>query len=60
MVDRIGAMSDRLLSLVVPKARASATQCWWEYVQHNPCRRRRCCARLGHPGSPSCASPVAC
>lgn len=27
MVERIGAMSDRLLSLVVPKAQASATQC---------------------------------
>lgn len=46
MLERIGAVGDRLLAVVVPKTQAAAQSCWWEYWQPNPtfCRKRIRCS----------------
>ncbi|KUP98675.1 hypothetical protein [Thermobifida cellulosilytica] len=50
MFERFGELGDRLLSLVVPKAKASAVICWYEYASiSSPCIRRYCCTGSGVP-----------
>lgn len=49
MTAHLAALSDRLLSAIVPKTRAAAAYCWYEsYPQPIPvCLRRYCCSVEG-------------
>jgi hypothetical protein len=42
MFDRVGSLSDRLLSRVVPRTRASAQGCWRESISAGPVCRTCC------------------
>ncbi len=48
--ERFGVLGDRLLSLVVPRARAAAVGCWYEYLPIAACYRRYCCDGRTLPG----------
>ena len=55
MLERIGTLGDRLLSLVVPRAQAGAVNCWYEYAPiSSPCIRRYCCTGSGIPNGLYC------
>lgn len=61
MFERIGTLGDRLLSLVVPRAKASAVNCAYEYAQvTSPCVRRYCCTGSGIPGGRYCTPWAYC
>jgi hypothetical protein len=52
MINRIGSLTDRLLARVVPKTRAGASYCRWEYAPiSSPCIRRSCCNVPGPGGT---------
>ncbi|HLU95377.1 MAG TPA: hypothetical protein VKZ89_00900 [Thermobifida alba] len=61
MLERIGTLGDRLLSLVVPRAQAGAVNCWYEYLPiSSPCFRRYCCTGSGIPGGTYCTGYSRC
>ncbi|MFV2195695.1 hypothetical protein [Nocardiopsis sp. LOL_012] len=62
MFERIGSLGDRLLSRVVPGARASASPyCWYEYLPiSSPCYRRYCCDPPGSTYGVSCGTYKPC
>lgn len=55
--ERFGVLGDRLLSLVVPEAEATAASCGYEYLPMPFCYRRYCCTG---PNGRYCTSYKAC
>lgn len=60
MVSKIGEFGERMLTRLVPQAKADAADCWWVsgYNCGYTCLHRRCCVRSN--GTVWCACSYSC